>query len=471
MSSEWEAVVGLEIHVHLKTRTKMFCRCELAYGARENSHTCPVCLAHPGALPVPNGKAIEETLRLGLALDCEIAERAVFARKNYFYPDLPKGYQISQYEAPLCGTGRFLLPTEDGDREIGIVRAHLEEDAAKTVHTGGATGRSVGADYSLVDFNRGGTPLLEIVSAPDLRSAEEAMSYLRLLRQTIRELDVSDADMEKGTLRADVNVSVRQAGEEGLRPRWEIKNMNSFTFVGRAIEAAVRQQVAAHEAGEEVEQSTYDYDADTDRLTVHRSKEEADDYRYFPEPDLVPMEPPLELVDRLRGELHEQPAERIRRIEAAVGYETAVELVTTERARLYDRLVSAEADARQAANAVMNEVAAAGVDPGEVDAAELARELAARDGLPRDVYAEAVAHSADPGFLAAPYLEQEAVSDEGALDPVIEGVIAAHPEQVESYRGGKEGLLGFFVGQVMRETQGKADPKTVNRLLCQKLRA
>ena len=265
-ATEWELVCGLEVHAHLKTRTKMFCRCELEYGGAENTHTCPVCLAHPGALPVPNARAIELTILLGLALDCEIAERAVFARKNYFYPDLPKGYQISQYEAPLCGPGRFLLPTEDGDREIGIVRAHLEEDAAKTVHAGGATGRSVGADYSLVDFNRGGTPLLEIVSAPDLRSADEAMSYLRLLRQTIRELDVSDADMEKGTLRADVNVSVRRAGEEGFRPRWEIKNMNSFRFIGRAIEAAFRQQVAAHEAGEEVVQSTYDYDPDTDRL-------------------------------------------------------------------------------------------------------------------------------------------------------------------------------------------------------------
>src|SRR5206468_4673953 len=267
---DWEPVIGLEIHVHLKTRTKMFCRCELEYGAGENERTCPVCLAHPGALPVPNGRAIEFTIKLGLALGCEIASHSLFARKNYFYPDLPKGYQISQYEEPLCENGQFRVPTAGADEVVGIVRAHLEEDAAKTVHTGGATGRSVGADYSLVDFNRGGTPLLEIVSAPDLRSAEQAMSYLRLLRQTVRELGISDADMEKGTLRADVNVSVRRAGEEGFRPRWEIKNMNSFRFIGRAIDAAFRQQIAAHEAGEEVEQSTYDYDADTDRLTVHR---------------------------------------------------------------------------------------------------------------------------------------------------------------------------------------------------------
>src|SRR6476659_6846548 len=311
-SSEWEAVIGLEVHAHLKTQTKMFCRCKLEYGATENTRTCPVCLAHPGALPVPNGKAIEHTIKLGLALGCEISRHAIFARKNYFYPDLPKGYQISQYEAPLCGPGRFVVPTSDGDEVVGIVRAHLEEDAAKTVHAGGATGRSVGASSSLVDFNRGGTPLLEIVTEPDIRSADEADRFLRLLRQTIVELGVSDAEMEKGTLRADVNVSVRAQGESGFRPRWELKNMNSFTFIRRGIEAAVREQVAAYERGETLEQSTYDYDPDTDRLTVHRSKEEADDYRYFPEPDLVPVEPPAELVVSL--ELPELPGVRIARL-------------------------------------------------------------------------------------------------------------------------------------------------------------
>src|SRR5436309_7633176 len=379
----WEPVIGLEVHAHLNTRTKMFCRCQLEYGAAENTRTCPVCLAHPGALPVANERAIELTIRLGLALGCEIAERAVFARKNYFYPDLPKGYQISQYEAPLCGRGRFVVPTADGDEVVGIHRAHLEEDAAKTVHAGGATGRSVGADYSLVDFNRGGTPLLEIVTEPDLRSADEAMSYLRLLRQTIRELDVSDADMEKGTLSADVNVSVRRAGEAGLRPRWEIKNMNSFRFIGRAIEAAFRQQVAAHEAGEEVAQSTYDYDPDTDRLTVHRSKEEADDYRYFPEPDLVPVEPPAELVERLRAELPELPAERIRRLEASVGFEAAAELVATGNDWKAELLAAEGVDPRVAANWVMNDFAATGEDTAAVNVYEMALVLKT-PGLTRD---------------------------------------------------------------------------------------
>ena len=461
--SDWELVCGLEVHAHLKTRTKMFCRCELEYGAAENTHTCPVCLAHPGALPVPNAHAIELTILLGLALDCEIAERAVFARKNYFYPDLPKGYQISQYEAPLCGPGRFLLPTEDGDREIGIVRAHLEEDAAKTVHAGGATGRSVGADYSLVDFNRGGTPLLEIVSAPDLRSADEAMAYLRLLRQTIRELDVSDADMEKGTLRADVNVSVRRTGEEGFRPRWEIKNMNSFRFIGRAIEAAFRQQVAAHEAGEDVVQSTYDYEPDTDRLTVHRSKEEADDYRYFPEPDLVPVEPLAELVERLRGQVAERPGDRIRRLTPELGFAAADELVITGNEWKAEALAAAGLDWKTAAAVAMNRG-----DFLPENASALARIVDAN--VTREALDEAFAAAADGPIEADAYLSRTALGDEDALAPVIDAVIAAHPEQVETYRGGKEGVLGFFVGQVMRETQGKADPKVVNQLLREKLR-
>jgi aspartyl-tRNA(Asn)/glutamyl-tRNA(Gln) amidotransferase subunit B len=462
-ATEWELVCGLEVHVHLKTRTKMFCRCALEYGAAENTHTCPVCLAHPGALPVPNARAIEMTILLGLALDCEIARRAVFARKNYFYPDLPKGYQISQYEAPLCGRGRFLLPTEEGEREIGIVRAHLEEDAAKTVHAGGATGRSVGADYSLVDFNRGGTPLLEIVSAPDLRSADEAMSYLRLLRQTIRELGISDADMEKGTLRADVNVSVRRAGEEGFRPRWEIKNMNSFRFIGRAIEAAFRQQVAAHETGEEVVQSTYDYDPDTDRLTVHRSKEEADDYRYFPEPDLVPVEPPAELVQRLRGQIPERPGDRIGRLAGELGFAAADELVTTGNEWKAEALAAEGLDWRTAHAIAMNRG-----DFLTENAAALARIVQAN--VTREALDEAFAAAADRRIDAEEYLSRAAVADEGALTPVIDSVVAAHPEQAETYRGGKEGVLGFFVGQVMRETGGKADPKVVSALLREKLR-
>ncbi|TMM12046.1 MAG: Asp-tRNA(Asn)/Glu-tRNA(Gln) amidotransferase subunit GatB [Actinobacteria bacterium] len=462
--SEWEPVIGLEVHAHLKTRTKMFCRCALDYGAPENSRTCPVCLAHPGALPVPNERAIELTIKLGLALDCEIAERAVFARKNYFYPDLPKGYQISQYESPLCGRGRLVVPVDGGEEVVGIVRAHLEEDAAKTVHAGGATGRSVGATASLVDFNRGGTPLVEIVSEPDMHSADQALRYLRLLRQTIVELGVSDAEMEKGTLRADVNVSVRKRGEEGFRPRWEIKNMNSFTFIGRAIEAAVRQQVAAHEAGAEVVQSTYDYDADTDRLTVHRSKEEADDYRYFPEPDLVPVAPPPALVEHLRGELHELPAARTRRLEPLVGFALAHELVSTGNEHKAELLAAEGVEWRTAANVAMNR--------GEF-LAENAGALAAilRANVTREALDDAFTKAATEAIAAGDYLAQAAVGDESELAPIVDAVLAANPGQVETYRGGKEGVLGFFVGQVMRETGGKADPKVVNRLVRERLAA
>jgi len=464
--AEWEPVIGLEVHVHLKTRTKMFCRCALEYGAAENTRTCPICLAHPGALPIPNGKAIELTILLGLALDCEIADHAVFARKNYFYPDLPKGYQISQYEQPLCGPGRLVIPTADGDETVGITRAHLEEDAAKTVHAGGATGRSVGADYSLVDFNRGGTPLLEIVTEPDIRSADEADRFIRLLRQTIVELGISDAEMEKGTLRADVNVSVRERGEEGYRPRWEIKNMNSFTFIRRAIDAAIRQQTAAHEAGETVEQSTYDYDADTDTLTVHRSKEEADDYRYFPEPDLVPVEPPAELVERLRAGLPELPGARIARIGAEIGHAPAEELVMTGNEWKAAALVEHGVAWATAAAVAMNE-------PGFLpeNAAPLAEVVKQRDAITREAYTDAFAAATSRAISADEFLSQTAVSDESELDPIVDAVLAANPDQVATYRGGKEGVLGFLVGQVMKETQGKADPKVVNRLLREKLQA
>jgi aspartyl-tRNA(Asn)/glutamyl-tRNA(Gln) amidotransferase subunit B len=467
----WETVVGLEIHIHLKTRTKMFCGCELEYGAPENTRTCPVCLAHPGALPVPNEHAIEWTVKLGHALGCEIAERALFHRKNYFYPDLPKGYQISQYDEPLCVNGRFVVPGAEGDHEIGITRAHLEEDAAKTVHVGGAGGRIGGADYSLVDFNRGGTPLVEIVTEPDLRSADEAKRFLQLLRQTIVELGISDAEMEKGTLRADANVSVREVGESGYRTRTEIKNMNSFNFIARGIEAEVARQIEVWESGGQVVQQTYDFDAGSGTLTPRRTKEEAEDYRYFPEPDLVPVRPPPGLVERLRKDVPELPGARVRRLEAALDFETAHGLVTSGRDRLYEAVIAAGADPRASANVVMNQLAGAGVDPDAVDAAELAKLIEGRESIPRGVFTEAIAASGDPGFSAEKYLAEAAVSDVSELDPVIDRILAENESQVEAYRGGKEGLIGFFVGQVMKETQGKANPKVVNERLREKLRA
>ena len=469
MNERWEPVIGLEIHVQLKTRSKMFCACAAGWGAGPNEHTCPVCLAHPGALPVPNERAIEWTIKLGHALGCEIADRALFHRKNYFYPDLPKGYQISQYDVPLCGNGEFTVAEREGDRTVGIIRAHLEEDAAKTIHVGGTAGRIGGAAHSNVDFNRGGTPLVEIVTQPDLRSADEAKQFLQLLRQTIVELGISDAEMEKGTLRVDANVSVRERGEPGYRTRTELKNMNSFNFVARGIAAEIERQIAVWESGGEVVQQTLDYDAGSGKLTARRTKEEAEDYRYFPEPDLVPVEPPRELVERLRAEVPELPGARLRRLEPELGFELAEGLVTSGRDELYARTPGG--DRRAVANVLMNELAGTGVEPGAVDGEQLGKLIEARSRIPRAAFAAALAASADTGFSAEKYLADGLVGDTAALEPLVQRVLDSNPGQVAAYRSGKEGLLGFFVGQVMKETQGKADPKVVNDLLREKLRA
>ena len=348
---EWEPVIGLEIHVQLKTRTKMFCSCESGFGGEPNTRTCPVCLAFPGALPVPNEAAVEWTIKLGHALNCRIAERAIFHRKNYFYPDNPKGYQISQYDEPLCVDGSFVVPGPEGDGEVGIVRAHLEEDAAKTIHVGGATGRIVGSAHSNVDFNRGGTPLVEIVTQPDLRSADEAKRFLQLLRQTIVELGISDAEMQKGTLRADANVSVREVGETGYRTRTELKNMNSFNHIARGIEAELRRQIETWESGGQVVQETLDYEVKSDTVTPRRRKEEADDYRYFPEPDLVPLEPEVAAVERLRSEVPELPGARIRRFETQYElpyYDAEVLNGSAALAALYEQVALDGIDAKAA---------------------------------------------------------------------------------------------------------------------------
>jgi aspartyl-tRNA(Asn)/glutamyl-tRNA(Gln) amidotransferase subunit B len=464
----WEPVIGLEIHVHLKTRTKMFCRCELEYFAPENSRTCPVCLAHPGTLPVPNRRAIEMTILLGHALDCRVVEHAIFHRKHYFYPDLPKGYQISQYDEPLCVDGKLALPTADGDIEVGIVRAHLEEDAAKNVHVGGAEGRIAGADRTLVDFNRAGTPLVEIVTAPDIHSADHAKRFLQLLRQTVVELGISDAEMEKGSLRFDVNVSVRPEGSVELRTRTELKNMNSFNFAAKGIEREIQRQVKIYESGGQVVQETMHFDPGNESAPPLRSKEEAQDYRYLPEPDLVPLEPDRAVVERLRGELPDLPGERIGRLAAEVGFESAEGLVTSGRDRLFDKVAG---DRRDVANVLMNQFAATGVDPAAVNAEELAKLIEARDRIPRQAFTEALAASGDHGFSAESYLGDGQITDTSELESLVDRVLAENPQQVEDYRGGKEGLLGFFVGRVMKETEGRANPKLVNELLREKLQA
>ena len=468
----WEAVIGLEIHVHLKTRTKMFCRCAVGALDDPNTRTCPICLAHPGTLPVPNKRAIEMTMRLGLALGCEIAERAIFHRKNYFYPDNPKGYQISQYDEPLCLDGRLRLPGPDGGAEIGITRAHLEEDAAKTLHVGGAEGRIHGATASLIDFNRAGTPLVEIVTEPDIRTAEQARRFLQLLRQTVVELGISDAEMEKGSLRFDVNVSVRPAGADELRTRTELKNMNSFAFAARGIEREIGRQIGLYESGGQVEQETLHFDPNREDAPPLRSKEEAQDYRYFPEPDLVPVEPLREWsVDELRETLPELPAARLERVLAAGLELRDAEALNAEPARvsLFETLSEAGIEPKPAAAFVLNDVTRHEVDPARVNGAELAKVLRERDQIPREAFDAAVAASTNDGFSADDYLQERTVADASALDPVIDRILSENPQQVEAYRGGKEGLLGFFVGLVMRETGGKANPKVVSERLREKL--
>jgi aspartyl-tRNA(Asn)/glutamyl-tRNA(Gln) amidotransferase subunit B len=464
----WEPVIGLEIHVALKTRTKMFCRCANGFGGGPNTQTCPVCLAFPGALPVANKRAVEECIKLGLALECEIADRAVFHRKNYFYPDLPKAYQISQYDEPLCAGGKLAVPTADGEVTIGITRAHLEEDAAKNVHVA-ASGRLHGATATLVDFNRGGTPLVEIVTEPDLHDADTAKRFLQLLRQTVIELDLSDAELEKGSMRFDVNVSVRPAGSDELRTRTELKNMNSFNFAAKGIEREIARQIRIYEEGGTVEQETLHFDPTQEDSPPMRSKEEAQDYRYFPDPDLVPVHPPAELVEKLRSEIGELPGARIKRIADTLSFYDADVLVTGGLDRLWSDVVAAGADAKEAANVLSNQFVAAGIAPDAVDAGELAKLVSARAEIPRAAFDEALGKVGDAGFTAAPYLEQKVVADASELDPIIERIIEANPGQAEQFRSGKEGLLGFFVGQVMKETGGKADPRVVNERVREKL--
>jgi aspartyl-tRNA(Asn)/glutamyl-tRNA(Gln) amidotransferase subunit B len=423
---------------------------------------------------VPNRQAIEWTIKLGLALGCEIAEHAVFHRKNYFYPDNPKGYQISQYDQPLCIDGRIQLAGPDGGAEIGITRAHLEEDAAKTLHVGGAEGRIHGATASHVDFNRAGTPLVEIVTEPDIRSADQARRFLQLLRQTVVELGISDAEMEKGSLRFDVNVSIRPEGSGELRTRTELKNMNSFAFAARGIEREIERQIGIYESGGQVEQETLHFDPNRENAPPLRSKEEAQDYRYFPEPDLVPIEPLREWsLEELRAELPESPAARLARIMGAGVDLRDAEALNGEPARvtLFETLVGSGIEAKPAATFVLNDVTRHEVDPLKIDGAELAKVLRERDQIPREAFDAAVAASGKPGFSAEAYLQERTVADVSELDPVIDRILSENEGQVAAYRGGKEGLLGFFVGQVMRETQGKANPKVVNERLLENLRS
>jgi len=476
----WEPVIGIEIHVQLATRTKMFCGCALSFGDRPNTHTCPVCLAHPGALPVLNREAVRLAIITGLALGCDVAPRSEFHRKNYFYPDLSKAYQISQYDQPICVGGRVEVLTPDGGFTVGITRAHLEEDAAKLVHAG-ADGRRAGAQGSSVDFNRGGTPLLEIVTEPDMRTAVQAGAFLRQLRATLRALGVSDCNMEEGSMRADANVSVRRAGTTGLGTKTELKNMNSFRFLERGIDAEIARQVAILEDGGEIEQETLHFDPESGDIHSLRSKEEAHDYRYFPEPDLVDVVPDRAWVEELRAGLPEVPVDRRRRWMDQLGLSFEDAEVLSEPAELaaYFEEVAAAADPQSAANWVRGELRAQlrerGQEPWEsqVTPAHLA-ELISLIGdrtLSVPLAKEVLAEVATTGAAPRAVVEEKGlgqISDEGELIALVEKLIADNPAQAEQLRGGKDKLVGFFVGQAMKATGGRADPARVGELVREK---
>ncbi|HYJ22818.1 MAG TPA: Asp-tRNA(Asn)/Glu-tRNA(Gln) amidotransferase subunit GatB [Solirubrobacterales bacterium] len=474
---ELEAVIGLEIHVQLATKTKMFCGCELSFGDEPNTHTCPVCLAHPGVLPVPNEQAILYALQIAAALECEVAPHSIFHRKNYFYPDSPKAYQISQFDIPLASNGKL------GD--IRIHRAHLEEDAAKMIHVG-ESGRIHGSGASLVDFNRGGTPLVEIVTEPDLRGAPEAAEWARLLRETVRQLGVSDVNMEEGSLRVDANVSVRPVGSDVLGTKTELKNMNSFRFLQRGVEAELERQRELIAAGGRVAQETLHFDPVSGSLTSMRSKEESHDYRYFPEPDLVPLAPTEQMLREAREALPELPAARIERyVGIGLPEDVAATLATDPTtAEFFERTDAAAAgvESRAVANWVTGELAAAlrqgdeqvGAADSKVEPAALAalvalvQEKQISHGSGKTVLAALVAEGGDPAAI----VEREGlaqISDSGELEAIVAAAVEANPKAAEEIKSGNQKAIGAIVGAVMKETKGRADGGEVNRLIKEKL--
>ncbi|MDQ3769877.1 MAG: Asp-tRNA(Asn)/Glu-tRNA(Gln) amidotransferase subunit GatB [Actinomycetota bacterium] len=470
----YQPVIGLEIHVQLATRTKMFCGCELTFGEPPNTRTCPVCLGLPGALPVVNARAIHFGLMTGMAMGSELAARSIFHRKNYFYPDLPKGYQISQYDEPLCLGGRL------GD--VRIHRVHLEEDAAKLVHVG-ASGRIHSSSSSVVDFNRGGTPLAEIVTEPDLRSGEQAREWLTLLRTTLRQLGVSDVNMEEGSLRCDANISVRPEGTTELGVKTELKNMNSFRFLERGIHAEVARQVELLQRGEEVVQETLHFDPRTERITSMRSKEEAHDYRYFPEPDLVPVRIEQAMLDEARAAMPELPADRAARLEREHGLAEASAKQLAFRAELgdfFEAAVGRDGDvaAQSLANWVTGELVArigdqdpgaSRVQPGALAAlVGMVERREVHQGGARQVLDRLVDEGGDPRAI----VEAEglgAIGGEDELSDAIDAALAANADAAEKIRGGNEKPMGAIIGHVMRETKGRADGGEVTRLVREKL--
>lgn len=475
--AEYQAVIGLEVHAQMTTKTKIFCNCSTEFGLEPNASVCPVCSGMPGVLPVMNEKVLEYAAKMGLAVNCEINRRSVFARKNYFYPDLPKGYQTSQFELPICGLGHIDIETGQGEKRIGITRIHMEEDAGKSIH-------SSTENVSFVDLNRACTPLLEIVSEPDMRSAEEAEAYLRALHAIITYLGICDGNMEQGSFRCDANVSIMPKGATEFGTRTELKNMNSFRNVKRAIEYEIQRQIDLVEDGEPVVQQTRLYNADKGTTHSMRGKEEAHDYRYFPCPDLVPMVLKEEWIEKWASELPELPAARRARFVQKLNVseddarllvqDKAVADYFEEAATLYG------GEAQKVANWMVGDLlpwlgeSEAGMACCKLGAASLAKLLKLVDGglisvkIGKDVFADLCASGEDPeGYVKAKGLVQE--SNTGALEAVVDAVIAENPAEADKVRGGDKKVIGFLMGQIMKKTKGKANPGMVSKMLADKL--
>ena len=479
-TTTWEPVIGIEVHVELATQSKMFCGCAVSFGDDPNTNVCPTCLALPGALPVTNGRAIEWITKIGLALNCDIAEWSVFHRKNYFYADLPKNYQISQYDVPVCHDGWLDIDVDGETVRIGIERAHQEEDTGKSLHLGDG-GRIHAATETLLDFNRAGVPLVEVVSMPDIRSAAQARVYAQTLREVIAELDVSDARLEEGSIRFDANISVRPGPDAPFGTKVEIKNMNSFRSLEKAVDFEIKRQIAELDAGGTIVQETRHWDEEAGVTSSMRTKEGSSDYRYFTEPDLVPLVVTPEWRDEIRATLPELPHQRrTRYLELGVdphnaGALSAADVLLRE---LFEGTVAAGATPKAAANWITGEVVAwmrrEDVETLDVDAAEIAVMIAMIDA---NELSTSAAKEVLGGILqgeggarrVAESRDLLQMTDAGAIESAVDAVLAENPDAAERYRGGEQKVVGFLVGQVMRATQGKADPKAVNSLLREKL--
>ncbi len=476
MKSKYEVVIGLEVHVQLTTNTKIFCGCSTEFGQSPNSQTCPVCLGLPGALPVLNQKAVEFAIKAGLATNCQIAPTSIFARKNYFYPDLPKGYQISQFELPICEHGWLDIDTEEnGKKRIGITRIHMEEDAGKLLHSSGSN--------SSVDLNRACTPLLEVVSEPDMRSADEAISYLKQLHQIVTYLGICDGNLEEGSFRCDANVSIRPWGQAEFGTRAELKNINSFRFIKQAIEYEIERQIDLVEDGSKVVQETRLFDSETGVTRSMRGKEEAHDYRYFPDPDLLPLKVSDEWIAEVREALPELPEAKLKRYQEDLGlpaYDAGVICAERAVAEYFDVLVKLHNQPKACSNWVMGDILGGLKEQGIAIAEcpvtpQLLAGILARieDGTISGKIAKTVFEEVwKTGKTAGQVIEEKGlkqVSDTGAIEAIVDEVIAANPTEVAEFKAGKTKLMGFFVGQIMKASKGKANPGMVNQLLMKKL--